>query len=78
MTNFPSVKKVDNWLNEEPEVTLPLWNMKIMSTPMGETGPDFLAVNTGLGRGLTRTAMAALLKNLRHARRQTLNSEAAQ
>jgi uncharacterized membrane-anchored protein len=29
---------------------------------VGETGADFLAVNAGLGQGVTRTVMAALLK----------------
>jgi uncharacterized membrane-anchored protein len=32
-----------------------------MSTTVGETGADFLAVNAGLGQLATRTAMAALL-----------------
>ena len=49
------------WLNKVPEVTLSFWIIKIMSTTVGETGADFLAVNAGLGQGLTRTVMAALL-----------------
>ena len=32
-----------------------------MSTTVGETGADFLAVNAGFGQGLTRTVMGALL-----------------
>ena len=32
-----------------------------MSTTVGETGADFLAVNAGWGQGVTRTVMAALL-----------------
>jgi uncharacterized membrane-anchored protein len=32
-----------------------------MSTTVGETGADFLAVNAGWGQGPTRTVMAALL-----------------
>ena len=50
-----------SWLNKVPEVTLSFWIIKIMSTTVGETGADFLAVNAGFGQGLTRTVMAALL-----------------
>ena len=48
-------------LNKVPEVTLAFWIIKIMSTTVGETGADFLAVNAGFGQGVTRAAMAALL-----------------
>lgn len=50
-----------NWLNKVPEVTLSFWVIKIMSTTVGETGADFLAVNAGFGQGMTRTVMGALL-----------------
>lgn len=50
-----------SWLNKVPEVALSFWIIKIMSTTVGETGADFLAVNAGLGQGVTRTIMAALL-----------------
>lgn len=50
-----------NWLNKVPEVTLSFWIIKIMSTTVGETGADFLAVNAGLGQGVTRSMMALLL-----------------
>ncbi|MEZ2311759.1 hypothetical protein AB6809_34660 [Paraburkholderia sp. RCC_158] len=49
------------WLSKVPEVTLSFWIIKIMSTTVGETGADFLAVNAGFGQGVTRTVMAALL-----------------
>ena len=49
------------WLNKVPEVALSFWIIKIMSTTVGETGADYLAVNAGLGQGVTRTMMAALL-----------------
>lgn len=58
MTTTP---RADGWLNKVPEVTLSFWVIKIMSTTVGETGADYLAVNAGLGQGLTRTLMAALL-----------------
>lgn len=49
------------WLNKVPEVTLSFWIIKIMSTTVGETGADFLAVNAGFGQGVTRAVMGALL-----------------
>ncbi|TKC78073.1 hypothetical protein FAZ69_32130 [Trinickia terrae] len=49
------------WLNKVPEVTLAFWIIKIMSTTVGETGADFLAVNAGWGQGATRAIMGALL-----------------
>ena len=63
MNNLPTVRASD-WLNKVPEVTLSFWIIKIMSTTVGETGADFLAVNAGFGQGLTRTVMAALLAGL--------------
>ena len=48
-------------LNKVPEVTLAFWIIKILSTTVGETGADFLAVNAGWGAGPTRAVMAALL-----------------
>ena len=50
-----------NWLNKVPEVTLAFWVIKIMSTTVGETGADFLAVDAGLGIGWTSAGMALLL-----------------
>lgn len=50
-----------HWLNKVPEVALSFWVIKIMSTTVGETGADYLAVNAGLGQGLTRAVMGALL-----------------
>lgn len=50
-----------NWLNKVPEITLAFWIIKIMSTTVGETGADYLAVNAGFGQGMTRTVMGLLL-----------------
>ncbi len=50
-----------NWLNKVPAVTLSFWIIKAMSTTVGETGADYLAVNAGLGQGMTRAAMGVLL-----------------
>lgn len=49
------------WLNKVPEVTLSFWVIKILSTTVGETGADFLAVDVGLGAGVTTVGMAVLL-----------------
>jgi uncharacterized membrane-anchored protein len=48
-------------LNKVPEVTLAFWIIKIMSTTVGETGADYLAVHVGLGTALTGGVMAVLL-----------------
>ena len=49
------------WLNKVPEVTLAFWVIKILSTTVGETGADFLAVDIGFGAGWTSIGMALLL-----------------
>jgi uncharacterized membrane-anchored protein len=48
-------------LNKVPEVTLAFWIIKIMSTTVGETGADYLAVHVGLGTTVTTAIMASLL-----------------
>jgi len=48
-------------LNKVPQVTLAFWVIKILSTTVGETGADYLAVNVGLGSSATTGIMAALL-----------------
>jgi uncharacterized membrane-anchored protein len=48
-------------LNKVPEVTLVFWVVKIMSTTVGETGADYLAVHVGLGTAVTGVIMVALL-----------------
>ena len=52
---------VANPLNKVPLATLAFWIIKIMSTTVGETGADYLAVNAGFGKGATSAAMASLL-----------------
>jgi uncharacterized membrane-anchored protein len=54
-------KKIETMLNKVPEVTLSFWIIKIMSTTVGETGADYLAVNAGWGTAITSGVMAALL-----------------
>jgi uncharacterized membrane-anchored protein len=48
-------------LNKVPEVTLAFWVIKIMSTTVGETGADYLAVHVGLGTAVTDGIMLGLL-----------------
>ena len=48
-------------LNKVPEVTLGFWIVKIMSTTVGETGADYLAVNVGWGTAITSAVMTAFL-----------------
>jgi uncharacterized membrane-anchored protein len=64
--------KLPSMRNKVPEVTLVFWIIKIMSTTVGETGADYLAVHVGLGTAVTGAVMfvlliAALLAQL-HAR----------
>jgi uncharacterized membrane-anchored protein len=49
-----------NMLNKVPEITLAFWIIKIMSTTVGETGADYLAVHVGLGTAITGGIMLAL------------------
>ena len=60
MNGIPA-RPAREWLVKVPQITLAFWIVKIMCTTVGETGADFLAVNAGLGQGLTRTVMAGLL-----------------
>ncbi|MGJ4859663.1 hypothetical protein ACN6KF_005698 [Labrys sp. La1] len=48
-------------LNKVPAVTLIFWIIKILSTTVGETGADYLAVHVGLGTATTDIVMAAFL-----------------
>ncbi len=59
--NNSSFAEPSRWLNKVPEVTLAFWCIKIMSTTVGETVADSLALNAGWGQGVTRTVMAVWL-----------------
>ena len=48
-------------LNKVPEVTAIFWIIKILSTTVGETGADYLAVHVGLGASTTIVIMAGFL-----------------
>ncbi|HEY6432235.1 MAG TPA: hypothetical protein VIZ17_09650 [Acetobacteraceae bacterium] len=47
--------------NKVPEITLAFWIIKILSTTVGETGADYLAVHVGLGTLATDALMLTLL-----------------
>jgi uncharacterized membrane-anchored protein len=57
----PAGRRITGMLNKVPEVTLAFWVIKVMSTTVGETGADYLAVHVGLGTAATGGIMAALL-----------------
>jgi uncharacterized membrane-anchored protein len=48
-------------LNKVPEVTAIFWIIKILSTTVGETGADYLAVHVGLGASRTAAIMVGFL-----------------
>jgi uncharacterized membrane-anchored protein len=59
--NNPVNQRLDDMLNKVPEVTLVFWVIKIMSTTVGETGADYLAVHVGLGTAITGAITVSLL-----------------
>ena len=54
-------QRAGDLLNKVPEVTFVFWTVKVMSTTVGETGADYLAVHVGLGTAVTGAIMVALL-----------------
>ncbi len=52
---------MQSMMNKVPAVTLGFWIIKILSTTVGETGADYLAVEASLGQALTTSMMGALL-----------------
>jgi uncharacterized membrane-anchored protein len=53
--------QISTMMNKVPEVSLIFWVIKILSTTVGETGADYLAVHVGLGTNRTMAFMACLL-----------------
>ena len=49
------------WQTKVPLITATFWVIKILSTTVGETFADFLAVDVGLGPAITDIAMIAVL-----------------
>ncbi len=50
-----------DFLNKVPVITATFWLIKILSTTIGETFADYLAVNVGLGTAVTDGVMFAVL-----------------
>lgn len=50
-----------DWQTKVPLITATFWVIKILSTTVGETFADFLAVNVGLGPAVTDIAMLVVL-----------------
>jgi len=59
--NTSSIPSRTAIINKVPEISLAFWVIKIMSTTVGETGADYLAVDAGFGATRTTLAMAILL-----------------
>jgi len=57
----PLKLRAPSMLNKVPDVTLAFWVIKIMSTTVGETGADYLAVHVGLGTAMTSAITVSLL-----------------
>jgi uncharacterized membrane-anchored protein len=57
----PANPRPGEMLNKVPAVTLAFWVIKIMSTTVGETGADYLAVHVGLGTAITGAITVSLL-----------------
>jgi uncharacterized membrane-anchored protein len=53
--------RIISMLNKVPEATLVFWIIKILSTTVGETCADFLAVRAGLGATTTAIIMSGFL-----------------
>ena len=61
MNTITSRNNSPMWLNKVPQIVLTFWIIKILSTTVGETVADYLAVNLGLGLGKTCAFMLAVL-----------------
>jgi uncharacterized membrane-anchored protein len=61
MTPATTNQQILAGISKVPAVTIGFWIVKIMSTTVGETGADYLAVDAGFGAGRTTIAMSILL-----------------
>ncbi|SHH19203.1 hypothetical protein [Bradyrhizobium erythrophlei] len=58
---MPAPVNAPRLLNKVPEVAVTFWIIKILSTTVGETGADYLAVHVGLGTSATTAIMVSFL-----------------
>jgi uncharacterized membrane-anchored protein len=61
VTSVAFAPRSRTWLTKVPAITATFWAIKVLSTTIGETFSDYLAVNVGLGPAVTDAAMAAVL-----------------
>jgi uncharacterized membrane-anchored protein len=61
MPMVESEQQKQAWFNKVPDVIAAFWIIKILSTTVGETGADYLAVHVGLGAAVTTLLMLLLL-----------------
>jgi uncharacterized membrane-anchored protein len=61
VTSVAFAPRSRTWLTKVPAITATFWVIKVLSTTIGETFSDYLAVNVGLGPAVTDAAMAAVL-----------------
>jgi uncharacterized membrane-anchored protein len=50
-----------DWLTKVPAITATFWVIKVLSTTIGETFADYLAVNVGLGPAAIDAVMIVVL-----------------
>ncbi|BFU45698.1 hypothetical protein KRMM14A1004_39350 [Krasilnikovia sp. MM14-A1004] len=61
MASTIAARRARSMANKVPTVTAIFWVIKILSTTVGETFADYLAVNVGLGPAVTDTLVFAVL-----------------
>ena len=61
MTDVAEKISARQWQTKVPVITAIFWVIKLLSTTVGETFADYLAVNVGLGPGITDAAMLIVL-----------------
>ncbi|WP_433306095.1 COG4705 family protein [Actinoplanes sp. CA-030573] len=58
---YATAERSKLWLTKVPAITATFWVIKVLSTTIGETFSDYLAVNAGLGTAVTDAVMAVVL-----------------
>ncbi len=59
--NTIAAPRTRDWLTKVPAITATFWVIKVLSTTIGETFADYLAVNVGLGPLVTDALMITVL-----------------
>jgi uncharacterized membrane-anchored protein len=61
MVTHATDRRTGAWLTKVPAITATFWVIKVLSTTIGETFADYLAVNVGLGPLVTDALMITVL-----------------